>query len=212
MYYIAPPDNKLVRELPEFRDHAHVEIQDLYSTDKEGYYRVAALPGRAVIGVNAIEQYPGGQGFETIVDRENSDGYMQHNGAITPNKKFPTAVKEIFIEGQGSKTSCDFAIDPGYALKLKIVDAKEEPLNDVSVRGTGPTGGGEKATGSEVMLPAFSDDEQRTVLLHHVEKRLGKALRITGEQARKGPLTVRLEPCATVIGQLVDAARLRPRA
>jgi protocatechuate 3,4-dioxygenase beta subunit len=207
MYYIATPDNPLVGKLQSFKDGTHIiYVQDRYHTAADGSYRVVALPGRGIIGVGAVrDAYPGGQGYDEIADLKDHDSYRKYNSALAPSQKYPTAVKEVDVPETGAGAVCDFVLDPGRRVTLRVVDSANKPLEGVLVDGIRETHGGrDQMRSAEVELLAFREGEKRTVLLHHQELRVGKALRVTAVEGANGPITVKLEPCATVTGRLVD--------
>jgi protocatechuate 3,4-dioxygenase beta subunit len=207
MYYIVSPDNQLAAQLPEFENATHIiNVQDRYHTKLDGSYRVVALPGHGIIGVNALsEPYPTGQGFEDIPDLANRAGYSKYNSALAPSKKSPTAVKEIRVPENGQDVVCDFELDSGRRIAMRVVDPSGAPLAGVGVQGSrGLHDNLQTILEAEFDIVALNDDEARTVLLHHETRALGKALRMKPADGDAGPVTVRLEPCATVTGRLVD--------
>src|SRR5262249_13891523 len=106
---------------------------------------------------------------------------------------------------------CDFALDPGGRMTVRAVDPEGKPLTGVLVTGVSELDGRqEEMSAAEFELTCFRPAENRTVLLYQPERRLGKSLRVKFAAAGKGPLTVALEPVATVTGQLVkDGAPVR---
>jgi beta-lactamase regulating signal transducer with metallopeptidase domain/5-hydroxyisourate hydrolase-like protein (transthyretin family) len=207
VYYIVSPDNPLAEQLPEFRSAAHIiHVQDRYRTQADGSYRVVALPGHGIIGVKTLSpEFPSSQGFEEIPDLANRDAYSNYNMALTPTKKAPTAVKEVHIADNGQNVVCDFELDRGRQITIRVVDPAGAPLTGISAQGTrGLHDNAQTIPEAQFDILALNDDEQRTVLLHHEARALGKALRVKPADGQSGPLTVRLEPCATVTGRLVD--------
>jgi len=206
MHYVPFPDNKRAAELPEFEDNSHImTVQDRYGTQADGSYRVVALPGRGIVCVKSVrEAYPSAQGFKEIAELKDREGFMKYGSAFAPSEKFPTAVKEVNIEDD-AEVVCNFELDPGRRVKLRAVDSSGEPLEGVEVAGSRSIGDHYKEFSTpDVEILAMRDDERRTVLVYHRERRLGKALHVDASQAGEAPVTVRLEPCATVKGRLVD--------
>ncbi|TWT90290.1 Regulatory protein BlaR1 [Pseudobythopirellula maris] len=205
MHYMAFPDNKLAYELPEFEYGTHCSlIQNRYRTDADGRYRVVALPGHGIIGVRAIlDPYPVGQGFGDIESAGDRNAFVRINGPISPSPRSPTAMKEVRIVPEAEETVLDFALDSGSSVALRAVDPRGRPMKEVDVVGvTEIYGSHMKMDSAEFELTCFRPDEERTVLLSHPERRLGKALRIAVDKNRDGPLEVTLEPMAIVTGRL----------
>ena len=118
-----------------------------------------------------------------------------------PTREFPTAVKEINPGTGEAEVVCDFVLHPGRAVRLRVVGPSGAPLAGVDVAGWLPGHGGFRRMETETFeLPAFRAEENRSVLLHHKERRVGKGLRIQPAEGDAGPITVKLEPCATVSG------------
>ena len=218
MHYMAPPDHPLAAELPEFDYGTHaMRVQDRYRTDRNGNYRVVALPGRALVGVNVLSGgYPTGQGHEEIADRENRNGYVRFNGAFGPTKRGLTAVKELVISEGGVGNVCDFPLKAGKSVALRVTDPTGQPLAGVAVNGTrGISDGYRTMSGDQFEISALSADETRTILLKHDTRGLGRAMHVAATGNKSRPIRVQLEPYAKVIGRLlkdgnpIPAQRLR---
>ena len=207
MYYIVAPDNPLAAELPEFKNGQHImHVQDRYRTKPDGSYRVVGLPGRGVIGVGTSAPYPSGQGLESIKGVEDRESFMKYNGVFAPIKKHPTAVKEVQVSLDGDSTICDFELDPGRRITVQATDPSGEPIKDFIVDGCrGTSDNYQKIDSPAFDVVAMRDDEVRTVLVYQEARRLGKAIRLKASDFAMGPISVQLEPCATVIGKLVGA-------
>jgi protocatechuate 3,4-dioxygenase beta subunit len=205
MHYVPFPDNSSARDTPEFVDRSHDDIQDRYRTRADGTYRLVALPGRGIVGVESIsDACPGGQGYDAIPGIEDRKAFEKFGGVFAPTRKFPTAVKEIHPKLGEREVICDFALQPGRTVTLRVVDPSGAPLAGVDVDGLRETHGGFRHVEADTIeLSAFRDGENRTVLLHHKTRGLGRGLRIKSDEGDQQPITVKLEPCATVSGRLV---------
>ena len=135
---------------------------------------------------------------------------MRLNGVFAPTEKFPTAVKEIRVEERAAaKKVCNLELDPGGRMTLRTIDPDGAPLSGVLVTGVSEIDGREEPMAArDFDLVCFRPGENRTVLLYHPERRLGKALRVKAEDADDGPLTVALEP----VGRRDRAGRQGRRA
>ena len=212
MHYMAPPDHPLAAELPEFEYGTHaMRVQDRYRTDADGNYRVVALSGRALIGVNVISAgYPKGQGHKEIADRENRDGYMRFNGVFGPTERSLTAIKELQIPESGNNIACDFVLQAGKSVGVQVTDPVGQPLTGVAVNGSrGISDGYRTMPQAEFEISALRIDETRTVLLKHERRGLGKAMHVAAFGSESKRVNVRLEPFAKVTGRLLkDGAPL----
>ena len=206
MHYIPFPDNPHAPKTPEFVEGAHFFVQDRYHTGVDGSYRVVALPGRGIIGVDCIsEAYPGGQGYETIEGVEDRDAFREYGGVFAPSPKSPTAVKEVNPKDGDVEVRCDFELDRGCSIALQAVDPGGTPLTGVEVAGIHEIRGWFRHMEPDTFdLLAFRPNEVRTVLLHHAERNLGMGLHVKASDSDRQLVVVKLEPCATVRGRLVD--------
>ncbi|MEN1678504.1 MAG: M56 family metallopeptidase [Planctomycetota bacterium] len=206
VFYMAFPDNELAHDLAEFEYGTHCSaVQDRYRTDTEGRYRVVALPGRGVVGVKAIlDPYPGGQGYDKIEEIGDRQAFMRLNGAISPSERWPTAMKEVRVSEGGEGSVLDFSLDAGDRVTLRTLDPSGNPLDGVEVTGvTEIYGAHQMMESAEFDLVCFRPGENRTVLLSHPERRLGKGLRIKQDGAQPSPREITLEPMATIHGRLI---------
>lgn len=206
MLYVPFPDNPHAPDTPEFPDGSYRWIQDRHRTQVDGSYRVVALPGRGIVCVVGIsEAYPGGQGYEIIEGVEDREAFEKYGGVFAPTPKFPTAVKEINPVLGGPEVVCDFALDQGQTVSLQTVDPDGVPLTGVDVYGLREMQGGSRQMKTDTFnLTAFREGENRAVILYQKERGLGKGLRVKRDDAGATPIAVKLEPCATVFGRLVD--------
>ena len=206
MLYVPFPDNPHAPDTPEFPDGSYRCIQDRHRTQVDGSYRVVALPGRGIVCVVGIsDAYPGGQGYEMIEGVEDREAFEKYGGVFTPTRKSPTAVREVNPGLGGLEVVCDFALDQGQTVTLQTVDPDGVPLTGVDVYGLREMQGGSRQMETDTFnLTAFREGENRAVILYHKERGLGKGLRVRSDDTGVTPLAVKLEPCATVFGRLVD--------
>ena len=97
----------------------------------------------------------------------------------------------------------NFALEPGGEVEIVMVDPAGQPIEGVNVQGKTPHGGTPPVSTSTFAATGFRPNEERTILLRHWKRGLGKAILVRLEDQRK-KITVRLEPFAKVTGRLVD--------
>ncbi len=205
LYYLPFLTNEYARALPEFDASGSVEgtiaIQNHYRTASDGTFRLVGLPGRAIVGVLSLEgDYRQAVGADAIEGIDAKGHFPTFRNPINPSRKWPTAMKEINPAEGSDSASVDFQLDPGGHVQITILDPSGEPLDATKLELLGfrrPT------AGSTVDVLGLGPEEVRTILLHHKERGLGKVVRVRAADAEKG-MSVRLEPCATFRGQLVD--------
>ncbi len=105
-------------------------------------------------------------------------------------------------EEGATSLALDLAVQPARPRSGKVVGPDGKPV--VGVRVVGLTAMPEEETleSATFALRGLNPSRSRELFFHHREKGLVKVLTVPGDEA--GPLTVRLEPCGSVIGRLVD--------
>ena len=122
------------------------------------------------------------------------------------SSRYPVAVKEVQIGEDLADVQSDIQLDPGKKLTLRLVDPSGKPLGGVRIDGITPPAHSliRDGAGPTVEIVALAPDEDRLVLLYQKEQNLGKALHIRWSKDGPGPITVKLESCATVKARLTD--------
>jgi len=212
LFYIPWPENPVIKGMPEFSlGHLVGHLagpQDRYTTDSDGRYFLVGIPGRGLLEVRATGQlYPGGQGRSDIADLPSTKEFERIAGALAPQEDFPTAVKEVRIDEHGEGVTADIALDAGKNITLKLVDLEGRPLSGVSIDGLCNRWQSrhDEDAGPTVEVLALGPDEKRLVFFHQKERKLSKVIRISWPDDGPGPLTIELEPFATITGRLLDS-------
>src|SRR5262249_19571550 len=98
----------------------------------------------------------------------------------------------------------DVALDPPQERKGRVIGPDDQPIAGVEVRGLSPRWFEvETLKGSEFTVRGLNPRSNRQLTFHPKEKNLGflvKELR----GATPEPLTVKLQPCGSVSGRIVD--------
>jgi hypothetical protein len=207
MFFIPWPDNPNLAGLAEY-GHGWVHGSQMrYLTDHDGRYALVGLPGRGLVEVICPTQpFPTGQGFGEIKDLRTAEQFMKVAGALTPSVNLTTAVKETHIGEQDADVLANIELDPGKRLTLNIVDPNGKPLTGVEVQGLWPPRHSrtQHDAGPTVEVIALSPDENRIIRLNQKEHNLGEVLSVCWKDDGAGPITVKLELCATLRARLLD--------
>jgi hypothetical protein len=197
-------DNPHAGEFPGYADGSrnYAPIGD------DGRYEVVALPGRGIIAcVTNIGRYRRGvgakaitRGFEPIGN--TSGGFNTLPGMCMIDEYHILA--EVDLDTKAEAATRDLQVEPGRTLTIHVVDPEGRPL------------GGTKAWGLSDVAQAFAFPQdspaievyaldplepRRVTIAHEGRKLVGSAF-IKGDEA--GPLTVRLQPQATIAGRVLD--------
>ena len=212
LHYIPFLDNTFAQSTPEFKNDRSVDgtsYQQRYQTQENGAYRLVGLPGRAIVGVNAISQKPylRGAGFESIFGADHKGIPPTYCNPVYITRYFPHSMKEISPPEEAEVVHLDLELYPGAKVRLRIVDLEGSPVAGVTAAGR--TGRGEPCrepiNEAEFDVLTLAPGEDRIVVVRNVERKLGKVVRVREGQDMNGPVTVVLEPLATIRGTVVDA-------
>jgi hypothetical protein len=223
LYYLPLLTNKHAQALPEFDEDGNTDgYQSRYRTGADGSFRLPGLPGRAIVGANADSSsgktYRGGLGSESIEGLDKSGHFETFRNPINPGVKWPHAMMEIDPPDGATTVRVDLALDPGATVRFRVVDTEGKPVTETTVLGKTESGGWFAETPeAEFDAINFAPDEQRTVAIRHLERSLGKVVRVGPGDDATGPIVVELEPLAEIVGRVVDpdgdpvvAAQIRP--
>jgi protocatechuate 3,4-dioxygenase beta subunit len=217
--YAAQLSEFVDRELP---DGPGNDVQR--TSGEDGTYRILGVPGPALISAWCTGgDYRMGVGFDDLKTvKPDKNGHLMEavfsNGGPAPGRKWPNVVKEVTFPEEPKAAACDLTLDPGEAVNISVVDASGKPVTDYDVTGRSPT---RRFTPplqeSQFRVVGLAQGEKRIVLIHHAGRHIGKALTIDFGRHTPRSMTVRLEPCATIVGRSVDrdgvpvgGARLEP--
>jgi BlaR1 peptidase M56/Carboxypeptidase regulatory-like domain len=206
--YFILRDNPHLKESPSF---GTIRVQMPYYSDEDGEFRIAVMPGRAVLGARAREGYRIAVGIDKIEAK-----MIEPIGVIDahPISIFPSAYNTLvpFNPKQGEDTvKVDIELDPGRTLKGKLIGPDGEPVVGAVMLGTAER----FETWDTNPLPSAEFEVHVAsrgrcgVLFYHEGKQLAGAY--VGDPDGSGPVTVRLERYGTLTGRLIGDDG-RPRA
>jgi beta-lactamase regulating signal transducer with metallopeptidase domain len=172
-----------------------------FHTQADGTYRLLGLPGRAIVGVWAMEgAYRKGVGASQIAGMDKNGMFRTYARGGQANAKFQNALKEVNA-ADGGQSTCDFALDSGASIRLRLVDRAGKPVNGAAVLDGSSNG---SVTGSTVEVRQLALHEAHNVAIYHQGRQIGKYVVLKPDEQTAREMTVTLEPCATLVGKLVD--------
>lgn len=207
------PDNKYFGTRPAYNGYSS---ERLSHEIRDGRFRVVTIPGTAVLMAQAY--VPG----ETLVGKPvnpfrpagpdpDHPRYFARNGdggytiaAANNSVEFTdgsNAIKVVDLKPDGGPVEIDLYVDRGQTGTLKVVDPDGKPLTGVTVAGlTASWPITFTLPKDTATVHALDDNEPRTLMLLHPEKKLGGTAEMRGGQT----VTARLVPLGAVAGKLVD--------
>jgi beta-lactamase regulating signal transducer with metallopeptidase domain len=190
---------------PEFRaDIFGGGEEGRFHTRPDGSYRVLGLPGRAIVGVWAPQaSYRKGVGASQIAGKNKDGAFRTYPHPFQANARLLNALKEVNAAAGSQSATCDFTLDPGSSIRVSLVDHSGKPVSGCTVLGQQGTDSG-VPIGSAFEIKELAPHEKREVAIFHRERQIGKYFVLNGDEKLPSTMTVTLEPCATLVGRLVD--------
>jgi protocatechuate 3,4-dioxygenase beta subunit len=209
LHYLPFLENKFAQATPEFGPNRSVLVivRDRYKTKPDGTYRLVGLPGRAIVGVAPWDRVP----FRFGYGADSIEGKDEHGHFATWWNPFPAgetsllSMKEINPPESAEVVHLDLELDPGASVRVRVVDREGKPLPGSGVIRRMSTSNLETMPDAEFDVLALGPGEKRSLLLRHEGRNLGKAVQMHPGDDKAGPVTVTLEPHATLVGCVVDA-------
>ncbi len=120
-------------------------------------------------------------------------------------KSWPNTMKEIDPAIDSQSVEVDLQLDAGEAIHVTVVDPQGKPLAGCRVDGA-TASPSSRAPRQKATFEArnFGPDETRTLVITHEKRKLGRVVRVRLSDAESNKLAVQLEPCATIVGRLLD--------
>jgi protocatechuate 3,4-dioxygenase beta subunit len=214
LHYLPFRTNKYAQETAPVFDrggNTHgVGYQDRYETKPAGSFRLVGLPGRAIVGVLALrasgEPYQMGVGSESIKGINQRGHFETYRNPINPGKLWPNVMKEIDPKPGTEVVHVDFQVRHGATVRLKVVDVAGAPVSGLKSMGRTQRGhyDRDERAPSETTVVNLANGEERSVVVLHEQRKLGKIVRVHEGDDAKGPVVVALEPLASLTGRVVD--------
>jgi beta-lactamase regulating signal transducer with metallopeptidase domain/protocatechuate 3,4-dioxygenase beta subunit len=212
LHYIPFLENPFAQATPEFgkdRDVDGFSGQDRYQTKADGSYRLVGLPGRAIVGavVYSKKPYLKGAGSESIKGMDEHGNFPTYFNPVWAGRFFPTSMKEIHPPDGVDVVNLDLELVPGGKVRLRVLDSRGKPVSGVLAAGR--TGRDlhdrEPQKEAEFEVVCLAPGEDRLVLVIHDERKLGMVFHVKSGDDKNGPVSITLEPLATLTGRVTDA-------
>ena len=162
-------------------------------------YEVAALDDRELASVfddgddHSVRDWQGNHWLDVAVSGRRWSRCIDRFNALALIRPATTA----------TSLAVDLSVRPARRLRGTVVGPDGAPLGGVRVVGLTSMPDAEVLPGASFTVEGLNPRRTRQLLFDHREKGLGKLVTVRAED---GPLTVRLEPCAVVVGRVVDRA------
>jgi RNA polymerase sigma factor (sigma-70 family) len=211
--------------------HPHSETR----TGPDGSFVLTVLPGPGVIGVAGpdspdimpdetymlalVTRQDCKAFFKTpifsISERQGDDFLTSDDGDQTYGVICQSSYNALLMLEPGEKETAlvkDVVLERPRTLKGRLVGPDDKPVTGAVVYGLHPYNGGETLKGAEFAVSGINPRRHNHQLVfHHPAKNLGFFVNeLRGDTPE--PLTVKLQPCGSVCGRMVDRDTGRPRA
>jgi RNA polymerase sigma factor (sigma-70 family) len=190
------------------RDELYLYDVEAKANDPSGKFRFVGYPGRGLLGARAVgpeeEHYRISLGATAIEGGAPTGpgGLLQFVTFPRPATAFDgDAWKEINPAPGAKVVTCDFALEPGRPLRVRVEGPDGRPLEGVTVCGQGARDIWSAAQPAEFPVYGLEAGQGRTLLFRHPRKGLAGLREIKGDD--NGPVVVRLQPAASVRGRLL---------
>jgi beta-lactamase regulating signal transducer with metallopeptidase domain len=211
LHYLPFLDNPFAQAAPMFDKHQNtqgVAVQDRYQSKADGTFRLVGLPGHAIVGVMVYgKPYLQGAGSDSIKGMNAAGHFLTYRNPVNPGRLWPTVMKEINPSADSQRVELDLEVTQGASARIRIVDPQGEPVVGVKTQGRSARGSYERdeLASADAEVINLVPDEERTVLLRHEGRQIGKVIRLRKGDDADGAVVVKLEPVATLTGRVTDA-------
>jgi Carboxypeptidase regulatory-like domain len=158
------------------------------ATGADGSYTITVMPGPGVLGVTAPKRDAYMPAAVPLQERKDSYNAV---ALLEPGEKDEALVKDVALERPQER-------------KGRVVGPDDQPLTGVTVIGLAPYRFSvETLKGAEFTIRGINPKANRPLVFYHKDKNLGFFVKeLRGDTS--GPLTVKLQPCGSASGRVVD--------
>jgi RNA polymerase sigma factor (sigma-70 family) len=207
VHYFTPPTNPNLKDFAAVNNLLVLLVSDWGRTAPDGTFTVLGIPGPGVLVAAADDV----NRFAVIDPAKELSAMAINRHPVRPCH----VLVRIDVSTKDPKSlTCDIALEPARSVSGVIVGPDGRPLTGTHAAGLGapriailadprerPRSEGLKS--AEFTVQGLSPGGVRIVVFFHPGKKLGKVLKVRGDEA--GPLTVRLEETGAATGRVVDA-------
>ncbi len=202
--YLPLRDNEFAKDYPNYRPEITGSVpSQRYHTSDDGSFRVLAIPGPGILA--AIARDEDKKIYASLSRDMVPEHLVQKNGQLNTYDPWVVtgyhALREVDLAKSADDTTIDLQLTKGLTRAVRLVDAQGQPVKGVHVlsRNAPPSLEG-PLDDSTVTIIGLQPNETRAVVFIQADRRIGKAVMITGGET----MTVELEPCAVAHGRVVD--------
>jgi RNA polymerase sigma factor (sigma-70 family) len=203
-YFIFSDNAEDVEGAGVFREGGSIST----NTAADGSYKLVGLPRRGIVTAKVwtakVGRYIQGAGAERI--KGLTEYRTFHTYPYSCHARRFHSLVEVNPAKDAASVACNLALDPGRTVTGTVLGAAGRPLEGARIEGLRgfqwydqlqlPT--------ARFTLTGIDPQKPRTFLFVHPGKQLGAAVVLKGDEPKE--FTVRLQPCATITGRVVDAA------
>jgi hypothetical protein len=208
-YFIFSDNAEEVERAGGFREGGSIYTR----TAEDGSYTLVGLPRRGIVTARVwtakLGRYILGAGADRI--KGISEYRTFHTYPYSCHAARFHSLVEVNPAKDAASVACNLALDPGKTVTATVLGVDGRPLEGARIEGLRglqwydqlqlPT--------ARFTLTGIDPQKPRAFLFFHPGNQLGAAVVLTGDEPKD--FTVRLQPCATITGRVVDAEG-QPRA
>ncbi len=211
LWYFPLADNAYFKDLPGKEWYRHVSQG--HRTDRDGTFRLTALPGSGVIKVRAEDEAMGLY-TEAVMEPAHKSRAYGDDGEGGLGQSFLSAgggietltghhAYRLIEPALGTDAiTCDMQLDRGREVRGTVVGPDGQPVAGATAMGLTALGGAATLKDASFTAATLNPARPRTVAFVHRGRKLAGHVTLHGDE--KGPVTVRLEPWAAVTGRALD--------
>ncbi len=202
--YHAFRDNPYLKA--DLKDGVHPAFDDDSHAESNGTFRIRGYPGRGIVSGGGGDEYLYGVGFEKIKGLKQDDNSESLYDALGFNVCLRNTTVEVNIPEGVDEFKCDIPLRKGKSRLVHVIGPDGQPRNRIEASGVGnqiqnPM---EEIEQSSFNVTNLYPGERREVVARYVPNKWTGMAVVTEEGDE--PVTLKLQPWATLTGRLVDDA------
>ncbi|MFV0444401.1 MAG: carboxypeptidase regulatory-like domain-containing protein, partial [Planctomycetaceae bacterium] len=194
-----------------FRDNPHAPPQlgldaayqlHRFSTENDGHFRVAGLPGKGVVGATSYDRqpYPRSVGIESI-DGYDGNEYIANLSHFAPLSNW-NLLRQIEVSDTAETFQCDMALSRGTVVPGRAIGPDGLAVRNLKVVGVVPNDEfWIDATDSQFEISTYDPEQPRDLFFKSSDNQLIGHVRLEGPAPQE--IVATLQPAVTVTGRLI---------